>query len=232
MKEKNFFTTIILILSLTVNLFGQGTFKKYKDENTGKITAWADGIFLMDKIECKQCGKHYRCTKKNSSKKYCSVYCKNSAEEKRKKEEEERKKKGGYNYYPSYSNSDFSFSYGNNAYLYPSYNNGSYNLILEDNDIDCHFDCYYYLYIALNNKNKILTLVAKAERNNNTFDWEDLKFKIQSEDLIQLALAQNVEILVSDKKLYKYESFPYKYDFSEFNSFREFAEGMKIISKD
>ncbi|MFW5872231.1 MAG: hypothetical protein ACOCUT_03915 [bacterium] len=230
MEKRNFLTTIFLILSLTMNLFGQGTFKKYKDEKTGKITAWADGVYLMDKVKCKQCGKHYRCTKENTSKKYCSEYCKTKAEEKRKKAEEEIKKIGGY--YPSYSYSDYSFSYRRDTYLYPSYNGGSYYLILEDYDIDCQFDCYYYIYIALNNRDKILTLVAKAERNNNTFNWEDLKFKIQSQDLIQMALAQNIEILVSDKKLYKYESFSYSYDFTEFASFRQFAEGMKLISKD
>lgn len=44
MKNIKFLATILLILTLTTSLFGQGTFKNYKDEKTGKITAYSEGI--------------------------------------------------------------------------------------------------------------------------------------------------------------------------------------------
>ena len=43
-------TIIIIILFFQLSIFGQSSFKKYKDTKTGAITAYADGIKLI-KVE-------------------------------------------------------------------------------------------------------------------------------------------------------------------------------------
>lgn len=191
----------LIFLCLTTNIFGQSSFKDYKDEKTGKRTTYSDGI---KKIQDKKS-------------------------------------------FGSYSSSETVID------LFPSYQGGTYYLIMpiyvmpygkyykEWSDIYDHPSYYdnIYLIIKINNGEKVLHLPAQflpVDKNiiagsGSRDDFEDLKFKIDKETIIYLALAQTIEITVSATKLNRYENFDYSFSFEDLFGFREFAEGMKLISK-
>lgn len=201
MKNIKFLTTIFLISILSVNLYGQSSFKDYKDEKTGKRTTYSDGIKKIKESK--------------------SVY---------------------------YSRNETVLD------LFPSYQGGTYYLILPTYEMPSgkyykgwsgiyEYADYYddiYLVIKINDGESVLHLPTQFQPVNKKIiagsgsrdEYEDLKFKIDMETVIHLALARKIEITVSPSKLNRYEEFDYTFYFDDLYGFREFAEGMKLISKD
>jgi hypothetical protein len=201
MKHRNFFTTFFLISFLTVNLYGQSSFKDYKDEKTGKRTTYSDGIKKI---------------KENKSLYYSS-------------------KEIVLDLYPGYQA-------GKYYLIMPTYEMPSGKYYKGWSDIYEPADFYenIYLVIKINDGEKVLHLPTQFQPVDKNIisgsgrrdDYEDLKFKIDRETIIHLALARKIEITVSPTKLNRYEEFDYTFYFDDLYGFREFAEGMKLISKD
>lgn len=252
MKKIKLLISVIFIV-LSINLSGQSSFQKYKEENTGKVTAWASGICLSSKKTCQFCGEKYRFS---YNKGYCSDTCRNKGRkkiideyEKNKKEKDELLKQNKISFTDYYNSTNPSlekklmffdsrsieFPFPKKAHLFPQFSNSNYYLIIEDvNELSSekiYLENYYessiFLYIALNDRSEIITLITKSGNDSD----KELKFKIPSSSLLKISSAQNIEIAFSNKQLSKFEDFYFSYTYSELDGFREFVEGMKLVPK-
>jgi|GEM_PF-6217577 len=193
---KNTIIISVLLVLFSLNLFGQSSFKDYKDEKTGKRTTYSDGI-----------------KKIKESKSYYSS------------------KETLLDLYPSYQGGVYSL-------ILPTYEKPSGKYYKGWSGIYEHADYYenIYLIIKINDGERVLQLPTKFQPVNKNIiagsgsrdDYEDLKFKIDKETVIHLALARKIEITVSPSKLSRYEDFDYTFHFSDLYGFRDFAEGMTI----
>ncbi len=190
-----FLITILLISFFTYNLFGQSSFKNFKDEKTGMRTAYADGLIKKEK---------------------------------------------------KYSDSTVV------AEIYPIYKNKNYYLIMSNYEMPegKYFGEWsspfkytddgstVHLTTSLNDGEYVIHATAIVRTHDGSggsccrSGYKDLEFRIEPKSAIRLALSSKIDIKVTASTVNVYKDFDYSFNFKDAQGFRDFAEGMKLISKD
>lgn len=207
-----FIQVFFITLICTSNLYSQSTFRDYKDEVSGKRITYSKGVILSE-LE-----NSY--SKENTT---------------------------TIDMYPSFQNGAFYLVLP--TYLAPKKEGKhSYNMYER-----CVYDKYgqdrmnakgkfgntIFLIININDGERVLQLPAKFESISGNYIWaaddrdkiQDLKFKIDKSIARSIALANKIEVKVSPRKLSRYNNFEYSFEFIDLDGFRDFALGMKLITK-
>jgi hypothetical protein len=197
-----FKTVFLLHLFISINLFGQSSFRDYKEEKSGIRMTYSDGLKKNEEhISFPIFGK----TVSKSYEKKLDIYPSFKAGIYSLIISEYKMPSGKY-----YKGSNDIYGFceaGEEIFLIINIDNGKKILQLQTK------------YVPIGN-----TIDGIREY------FKDLKFKIDKEIILSLASAQNIQIKISTTKLNRFEDFDYSFEYNELIGLRDFIEGMKLTS--